>query len=59
MAPRAGWRRTRPGYIIPVDSDPNEFATDAIAMTDIQNIAESMQAKHVMFVMDACYSGPA
>ncbi|HDS0923816.1 TPA: polysaccharide deacetylase family protein [Stenotrophomonas maltophilia] len=45
------------GYIIPVDSDPNEFATDAIAMTDIQNIAESMQAKHVMFVMDACYSG--
>ncbi|WP_102947107.1 polysaccharide deacetylase family protein [Stenotrophomonas sp. VV52] len=45
------------GYIIPVDSDPNAFATDAIAMTDIQNIAESMQAKHVMFVMDACYSG--
>ncbi len=45
------------GYIIPVDSDPNEFATDAIAMTDIQNIAESMQAKHVLFVMDACYSG--
>ena len=45
------------GYIIPVDSDPNEFATDAIAMTDIQNIAESLQAKHVMFVMDACYSG--
>ncbi len=45
------------GYIIPVDSDPNEFATDAIAMTDIQNIAESLRAKHVMFVMDACYSG--
>ncbi|MGE8209478.1 MAG: polysaccharide deacetylase family protein [Stenotrophomonas rhizophila] len=45
------------GYIIPVDSNPDEFATDAIAMTDIQNIAESMQAKHVMFVMDACYSG--
>ena len=45
------------GYIIPVDSHPDEFATDAIAMTDIQNIAESMQAKHVMFVMDACYSG--
>lgn len=45
------------GYIIPVDSDPNAFATDAIAMTDLQNIAESMQAKHVMFVMDACYSG--
>jgi len=45
------------GYIIPVDSDPGEFATDAIAMTDVQNIAESLQAKHVLFVMDACYSG--
>ncbi|MCL2523446.1 MAG: polysaccharide deacetylase family protein [Betaproteobacteria bacterium] len=45
------------GYIIPVDSDPKEFASDAIAMTDIQNIAESLPAKHVLFVMDACYSG--
>lgn len=45
------------GYIIPVDSDPARFASDGIAMTDIQNIAESLPAKHVMFVMDACYSG--
>ncbi|MGZ8270509.1 MAG: polysaccharide deacetylase family protein [Methylophilus sp.] len=45
------------GYIIPVDSNPNDFATDAIAMTEIQNIAESMTAKHLLFVMDACYSG--
>ena len=45
------------GYIIPVDSDPKEFASDAIAMTDVQNIAESLPAKHVLFVMDACYSG--
>ena len=45
------------GYIIPVDSKPDDFASDAIAMTDIQNIAESLRAKHVMFVMDACYSG--
>ena len=26
-------------------------------MTDLQNIAESLQAKHILFVMDACYSG--
>lgn len=45
------------GYIVPVDSDPNQFATDAIPMTEIQNIAESLNAKHVLFVMDACYSG--
>ncbi len=45
------------GYIVPVDSDANQFATDAIPMTEIQNIAESLTAKHVLFVMDACYSG--
>lgn len=45
------------GYIVPVDSDPNQFATDAIPMSEIQNIAESLTAKHVLFVMDACYSG--
>ena len=45
------------GYIVPADSDPNQFATDAIPMTEIQNIAESLTAKHVLFVMDACYSG--
>lgn len=45
------------GYIVPSDSDPAQFATDAIPMTEIQNIAESLNAKHVLFVMDACYSG--
>jgi len=45
------------GYIIPVDSDPAQFSVDAIPMTDLQNIAESLNAKHVLFVMDACYSG--
>jgi peptidoglycan/xylan/chitin deacetylase (PgdA/CDA1 family)/uncharacterized caspase-like protein len=45
------------GYVIPVDSDPEQIATDAIPMTELQNIAESVTAKHVLFVMDACYSG--
>jgi peptidoglycan/xylan/chitin deacetylase (PgdA/CDA1 family)/uncharacterized caspase-like protein len=45
------------GYIIPVDSDPNQVSVDAIPMTDLQNIAESLNAKHVLFLMDACYSG--
>jgi uncharacterized caspase-like protein/peptidoglycan/xylan/chitin deacetylase (PgdA/CDA1 family) len=45
------------GYIIPYDADPDQLATDAIPMTEIQNIAESLQAKHAFFVMDACYSG--
>jgi uncharacterized caspase-like protein/peptidoglycan/xylan/chitin deacetylase (PgdA/CDA1 family) len=45
------------GYIVPVDSDPENFATDAIPMTELQNIAENLPAKHVFFVMDSCYSG--
>ncbi|MCH8618486.1 polysaccharide deacetylase family protein [Undibacterium sp. TS12] len=45
------------GYIIPVDSDPEQVSIDAIPMTDLQNIAESLNAKHILFVMDACYSG--
>jgi peptidoglycan/xylan/chitin deacetylase (PgdA/CDA1 family)/uncharacterized caspase-like protein len=45
------------GYIIPADSDPNQIATDAVPMTELQNIAESLTAKHALFVMDACYSG--
>jgi peptidoglycan/xylan/chitin deacetylase (PgdA/CDA1 family)/uncharacterized caspase-like protein len=45
------------GYIVPYDSNPDQFATDAIPMTEIQNIAERLNAKHLLFVMDACYSG--
>jgi len=45
------------GYIVPFDADPDKLATDAIPMTEIQNIAESLPAKHALFVMDACYSG--
>jgi uncharacterized caspase-like protein len=45
------------GYIVPYDADPDNLALDAIPMTEIQNIAESLPAKHELFVMDACYSG--
>jgi peptidoglycan/xylan/chitin deacetylase (PgdA/CDA1 family)/uncharacterized caspase-like protein len=45
------------GYVIPADSDPRHVSSDAVPMTEIQNLAESLEAKHVLFVMDACYSG--
>jgi len=45
------------GYVIPADSDPQHVSADAVPMTEIQNLAESLEAKHVLFVMDACYSG--
>ena len=45
------------GYIVPVDADPKDTAADAISMSEIQDVAESLNAKHVFFVMDACFSG--
>jgi peptidoglycan/xylan/chitin deacetylase (PgdA/CDA1 family)/uncharacterized caspase-like protein len=45
------------GYLVPVDSDPQNVAADAIPMTELQNIAEAIPAKHVLFLMDSCYSG--
>jgi peptidoglycan/xylan/chitin deacetylase (PgdA/CDA1 family)/uncharacterized caspase-like protein len=45
------------GYIIPVDASTDDLAGDAIPMTELQNISESLVARHVIFVMDACYSG--
>ncbi len=45
------------GYIVPVDAGPENLATEAIPMTEIQNLAEAIPAKHVFFVMDSCYSG--
>ncbi|RQP22317.1 polysaccharide deacetylase family protein [Piscinibacter terrae] len=45
------------GYIIPVDASINDFSSDAISMPQLQEVAEAMSAKHVLFMVDACYSG--
>jgi peptidoglycan/xylan/chitin deacetylase (PgdA/CDA1 family)/uncharacterized caspase-like protein len=47
------------GYIIPVDADLGDYEGSAISMTNFQDIAEAIPAKHVLFVMDSCYSGLA
>jgi peptidoglycan/xylan/chitin deacetylase (PgdA/CDA1 family)/uncharacterized caspase-like protein len=47
------------GYIIPVDADATNFQSQAISMTNFQDISDAIPAKHVLFVMDACYSGLA
>ena len=47
------------GYIIPVDADLTNYQGQAISMTNFQDIAEAIPAKHLMFVMDSCYSGLA
>jgi peptidoglycan/xylan/chitin deacetylase (PgdA/CDA1 family)/Flp pilus assembly protein TadD len=47
------------GYIIPVDADLSNYEGQAISMTNFQDIAEGIPAKHLLFVMDSCYSGLA
>lgn len=45
------------GYIVPVDAGLNDLQADAIAMPQLQEVAEAVHAKHALFVIDACYSG--
>jgi peptidoglycan/xylan/chitin deacetylase (PgdA/CDA1 family)/uncharacterized caspase-like protein len=47
------------GYIIPFDADTENFQGQSISMTNFQDISESIPAKHVLFIMDSCYSGLA
>ncbi|HEY4373846.1 MAG TPA: polysaccharide deacetylase family protein [Burkholderiales bacterium] len=46
------------GYIIPVDAATDNF-TEAISMTQLQDVSEAIPAKHLLFIMDSCYSGLA
>lgn len=47
------------GYIVPVDAGTKNAQADAISMTNFQDASEAIPAKHVFFVMDACYGGLA
>lgn len=46
------------GYIAPVDTEQGAWRT-LIAMHDFIHQAEFIPAKHILFIMDACYSGLA
>ncbi|MDQ6684841.1 MAG: polysaccharide deacetylase family protein, partial [Pseudomonadota bacterium] len=45
------------GYIVPVDAGLDDLAQGAISMPQLQEVAEALSAKHVLFLIDACYSG--
>ena len=47
------------GYVIPVDADRVDYQSRAISMTELQDIDEAIPAKHVLYLMDACYGGLA
>lgn len=45
------------GYIIPVDADRLDYSTSAISMEQIRSLSNRISAKHILFIMDSCYSG--
>jgi formylglycine-generating enzyme required for sulfatase activity len=52
----------RKGYLVPADApdprlDEGGFLRTALAMSDILNWARRVEAKHALFLFDACFSG--
>jgi hypothetical protein len=45
------------GYVIPVDADDINFTSSAISMEQIRALSSRIRAKHILYVMDSCYSG--
>jgi tetratricopeptide (TPR) repeat protein len=45
------------GYIIPVDAGLDDFTATAISMEQIRSLSRRIPAKHILYVMDSCYSG--
>ena len=45
------------GYIIPADSEVSNYTATAISMEQIKSLSGRIAAKHILYVMDSCYSG--
>lgn len=45
------------GYIIPVDADTLNYGSSAVSMEQIRSLSSRIRAKHLLYVMDSCYSG--
>ena len=47
------------GYLIPVDGDPEKLYLTSIPMSELYEIAQMSYAKHILYLVDACYGGLA
>ena len=47
------------GYLIPVDGDSEELYLTSIPMDELREIALMSEAKHMLYLVDACYGGIA
>lgn len=47
------------GYLVPIDADEDRITSTGISMNGIRTWSSLIPAKHILFVMDCCYSGLA
>ena len=50
------------GYLVPVDGQvatKSDLYSSCISMEEIKNVSKQVPAKHILFLVDACYSGLA
>ncbi len=47
------------GYLMPADGDPGRLFGTSISMTALRQISDRLKAKHILYLVDACYSGYA
>ena len=47
------------GYLIPVEGDANDLYVTSIPMDELKQIALMSKAKHMLYLVDACYGGIA
>ena len=48
---------TQMGYIIPVDADTRDIFSTAISMDQVRIFSRRIKAKHMLYMIDSCYSG--
>jgi len=45
------------GFLVPYDGDPDNLQETCLSMSEIKDIVEPAKARHVLFLVDACYAG--
>ncbi|MEX0736568.1 MAG: PEGA domain-containing protein [Bacteroidota bacterium] len=45
------------GYLIPSDGKRDQMYSTCLSMDEVKRLAERVAAKHVLFLVDACYGG--
>jgi hypothetical protein len=46
-------------YLVPIDADPADLYSTALPMDELQTIFDRIEARRVVVLLDACYSGAA